>query len=122
MQLALARGRADKAADLVVESNQARGVALAVDREIEERCGEVAGIIHLVDGVGAKLHRIAGVEQDGQQAVGFAAKALEIQTLGSGVDVPIDVAKIVAGSIGAVFGELLAETEVGRAVEAGYEA
>ncbi len=72
--------------------------------------------------MGAELHGVAGVEQYGQQAVGFAAKALQIQPLASGVDVPIDVAKIVAGIVGAIFGELLAETEVGRAVQAGDEA
>ena len=32
------------------------------------------------------------------------------------------MAKIVAGIIGAIFGELLAETEIGRAVQAGDEA
>ncbi len=122
MQLALPRRGADIVADLVVEGNQPGGIALAVDGQIEERRGEVAGVIHFVDAMGAELHRVAGVEQDRQQAVGFAAKALQIHPLGSGVDVPIDVAEIVAGSVGAIFGELLAETEVGRAVQAGDEA
>ncbi len=122
MQLALAGGGADIVADLVVEGNQPGGIALAVDGQIEERRGKVAGVIHFVDAVRAELHRVAGVEQDGQRAVGFAAIALEIQALGSGVDVPIDVAQIVAGSVGAIFGELLAETEVGRTVQAGDEA
>ncbi len=122
MQLALTRGGADIVADLVVEGNQPGGIALAVDGQIEQRRGEVAGVIHFVDAVRAKLHGVAGVEQDGQHAVGFAAIAPEIHPLGAGVDVPIDVAKIVAGIIGAIFGELLAETKVGRAVQAGDEA
>ena len=93
-----------------------------MDRQVEERRGQIAGVIHLVDAVRAELHGVAGVEQHRQQAVGFAAKALEIQALGARIDVPIDMAKIVAGSVGAIFGELLAEAEIGRAVQAGDEA
>src|ERR1700722_16032279 len=72
--------------------------------------------------MGAELHGVAGVEQNGEEAVGFAAVALEDQLLAACVDVPIDVAEIVAGIVGLIFGELLAETEVRRAVEAGDEA
>jgi hypothetical protein len=72
--------------------------------------------------MGAELHGVAGVEQDREETVGLAAIALEIQLLAAGVDVPVDVAKIVAGSIGLIFGELLAEAEVGRAVQTGDEA
>ena len=69
-----------------------------------------------------ELHRPAAIQQNGQLAVGFAAIALEIGALGAREDVPIDVTQIVARSVGAVFGELLAETEIGRAVQAGDEA
>ncbi len=46
-----------------------------------------------------------------------------VEALGARVDVPVDdAAEIVAGGIGSdVFGKLLAEAEVGRAVEAGHE-
>ena len=50
-------------------------------------------------------------------AVGFAAVALQIRALGAGEDVPIDVPQIVAGRVGAVLGELLAEAEVGGPVQ-----
>ena len=72
--------------------------------------------------MGGVVHGVAGVEQDGQQAVGLAAIALQVGALGAGEDVPIDVAQIVAGRVGAVLGELLAEAEIGRAVQAGDEA
>src|SRR5450759_3271444 len=70
-----------------------------------------------VDPVRAELHRPAGVEQNGDLAIGLAAVALEIHALGSRKHVPIDVPQIVAGIVGAVFGELLAEAEIGRAVQ-----
>ena len=55
-------------------------------------------------------------------AVGFAAIALQVHPLGARVDVPIDVAQIVARRVGAIFGELLAESEIGRPVQTGDEA
>ena len=68
------------------------------------------------------MHGVAGVEEDGERTVGLAAVALEVHALGAGVDVPIDVAEIVAGGVGLVFGELLGEAEIGGAMEAGDEA
>ena len=55
-------------------------------------------------------------------AVGFAAIALQVGALGAREHVPVHVAQIVARRVGAVFGELLAETEIRRAVQAGDEA
>ena len=49
-------------------------------------------------------------------------KTLQEHALGAREDVPIDVAEIVAGGVGAVFGEFLTETELRRAVQAGHEA
>ena len=115
MQLSLAGGWADIVADLVVEDNQPGGIALSMDRQIEERRREVTGIIHFVDAVGAELHGVAGVEQDGQHRVGFAAEALENEAFAAREDVPIDMAKIVAGSVGDVFGELLGLSSAQRA-------
>jgi len=46
--------------------------------------------------------------------VGFAAKALEVDALAAGEDVPIDVAEIVALGVLAVFGEFLAKAEGGE--------
>ena len=117
-ELALPRGGPDVVAHLIVEDDQAGGVALVLDGEIKQRSGREARVIHLVDGVGRVLHGVAGVEQHGQQAVGFAAIALQVGALGAGEDVPVHVAQVVARRVGAVFGELLAEAEIGRAVQA----
>ena len=108
-------------AHVVVENDDAGGVTLAV-RHIGEAGGEEARVLHFFRAMRAELHRPAHVEKDGHLAVGLAAVPLEEHLFGARVDVPIDVAQIVAGRIGAVFGELLAESEIGRAVEARDEA
>ena len=59
--------------------------------------------------------------QDRQLRVGLAAIALQVAALGAGEDVPVDVTQIVALGVGAVLGELLAEPEIGRPVQAGDE-
>ena len=50
--------------------------------------------------------------------LGFAAVALEVGALGARKDVPVHVAQVVAGRVGAVFGEFLAEAEIRRAMQA----
>src|SRR5262249_706027 len=79
------------------------------------------GVFELVDLLRAETHRGRGIEQEEDLRVGLTAIALEVAALGAREDVPIDVAEIVAFGVGAVFGELLGETEVGGAVHAGYE-
>ena len=50
--------------------------------------------------------------------IGFAAIALQIHALGARENVPIHVAQVVTGRVGAILGEFLAESEVGRAMQA----
>ena len=122
MQLSLPRGGPDVGANFIVEDDQARGVALILNRQIEKRGRREARVIHLAHGVRGELHGVAGVEQHGEDAVGFAAIALQVGALGAGEDVPIHVAQVVARRVRAVFGEFLAEAEIRRAVQAGDEA
>ena len=122
MKLSLARRGPDVGADFVVENDQAGGVALVVDREIEQRGRGEARVVHLGHAVRRELHGIAGVEQHGEHAVRFAAIAFQVGALGAREDVPVHVAKIVAGRVGAVLGEFLAEAEIRRAVQPGDEA
>jgi len=121
MELALARRRADVVAHFVVEDDQTSGVALILDGEVEERGGGEARVVHFADSVRGEVHRIASVEQNCEQAVRFAAIALQVGALRAGEDVPIHVPQVVARSVGAIFGELLAEAEVRRAVKTGDE-
>ncbi len=53
--------------------------------------------------------------------IGLAAIALQVRALGAREDVPIHVAQIVAGRVGAILGELLAESEIGRAMQARHK-
>ena len=125
IQLPLSRGGPDIVAYLIVKDNEAGRVPLVVDGEIEKRGGRKAGVIHLAGRLSPArgvVHRIAGVEQDGELAVGIAAIALEIAAFGAGKKIPIDMAQIVPRRVGAVLGELLAEAKIRRAMETGDEA
>ena len=86
VQLALPRGGPDVVAHLIVKDDEAGRIPLIVDGEIEQRGGGKAGIIHLAwPGLaGGVIHRIAGVEQDGELAVGISAIALQVAALGAG--------------------------------------
>ncbi len=121
-QLPLAGRGADVSAHLIVEDNQAGRIALRLGGQVEKRRGKKARVIHLGDFVGGIVHGTAGVEQDGQQRVGLAAIAFQVSAFGAGKDVPIHMAQVVAGAVGAIFGELLAETEFRRTMQAGDEA
>ena len=109
-------------AHLVVEHDHARGIALRGAPCRTERGRQVARVVQLVDAVRAVAHGGAGVEQQREPRVGLAAIALEIAALGAREDVPVHVTQVVALAVGAVLGELLAEAEIGRTVQAGDEA
>ena len=117
MQLPLPRGWPDVSANFIVEDDQARRVALILNREIEQRRRSEARVVHLAHGMRGKLHRVARVEQHGEDTVGFAAIAFEVGALGAGKDVPVHVPQVVARRIRAVFGEFLAEAEIRRAMQ-----
>ena len=72
--------------------------------------------------MGRELHRITSIEQHGEHAIRLAAIALQVGALRAGKHIPVHMAEIIAGRVGAVFGELLAESEIRRAVKAGDEA
>src|ERR1017187_9487913 len=117
MELSLPRGRPDVIANFIVEYDQARGVTLIVNGEIEQRSGGKARIVHLADAVRSVVHGIARVEQHREQAVCLAAIALDAGALGAGKNIPIHVPQVVARRVSAILGEFLAEPEVGRAVQ-----
>ena len=115
-ELALPAGGRHVVADLVVENDDARRIALLI-RQVGDRCGQISREIELVDTVRPVRHRCAGIEQQRELRVGLAAIALQIHALGSGENVPVDVPQVVAFGVGAVLGELLAEAEVRRTVQ-----
>ena len=121
-ELSLPHRRPDVVAHVVVEHHEAGRIALAVNREVEERRADVPRVVHLGDGVRGVLHGVAGIEQDRQQAVRLAAVAFQVGALGPREHVPVHVTQIVAGRVRPVLRELLAEPEIGGSVEAGDEA
>src|SRR5258705_7319222 len=121
-KLALSRRGTNVGANFIVKDNQAGSVALILDGQVKQRGRGETRVIHFSNGVGREFHGIAGVEQHGEHAVRLAAITLQIGALGACKYVPINVAKIVAGRVRTIFGELLAESKIRRAVKAGDEA
>ncbi len=105
---------------VVVENNHASGVALLVG-QVGERHGQKTGVVQFADAMRTVAHGGARIQHERQLAIGFAAVSFEKRFFGAGEDVPIDVPQIVAGRVGAILGELLAESEIGGAMQAGDE-
>src|ERR1700723_3137538 len=120
--LSLSGGRSNIVPDFVIENDQTRGVALIANREVEQRSGHIARIVDLGDPVGAEVHRIARIQNDREEAVGFAAILLQVHAFRTREHVPVHMTQIVARRIGAVLGELLAKAEIRRAVKARHKA
>ena len=92
----------------------ALGHALAQDAEPDslevhepnepERPGQAGGVVEL--GRGPERHRGRGVDDQVQAEILFVDEELHVQAVEPGVDVPVDVAEVVAVPVGAVVGEL----------------
>src|SRR3974377_930218 len=119
-ELSLAGGRRDVILHILIEDNQAGGVALAVGH-VAQRGGYEARVIQFGDASGPEAHRGGRVEEEEELGIGLSAIALEEAAVGAGEDVPIDVAQVVAFGVCTILGELLGETEVRRAMQPGDE-
>ncbi len=119
--LALPGGWRDVTFHVFVEHDQARRIAL-LRRHVSERRGHIPRVIDLANLARAVCHRRAGIEQDQQLHIRLALEALQVEAFGASEDVPIDVPEIVALYVLLVFGELLAEAELGGAMKARDEA
>jgi len=80
-QLPLPRRRTYVRANFIVKDDQARRVALVLNRQIEQRRRGEPGVVHFIYGMGRELHGIAGIEQYGEHAVRLAAIALQVSAL-----------------------------------------
>jgi len=70
----------------------------------------------------AVAHRLAAVEDERHHEVGLFLELADIIPLGSAVDLPVDVPRVVAGHIGPMLCELTARAEVGASLEPGHGA
>ncbi len=103
--------------DRVGEEGQADGVAL-LDRQVGQGGGQACRVVELrPPGVGA-AHRGAGVHEQVKVQVGVGVVFLDVEPVVAGVELPVEVAEVVAGGILAVRGELDAHPEVGAPVQA----
>jgi hypothetical protein len=120
-KLALAGLGRQVVAELGVEEPHADGVVL-VDQEVGQGGGQVAGVGQLAQPVRGEGHRPRGVQQQVGAQVGLVLEELDVVLVGAGGDLPVEVAQVVAGGVGAVVEVLDGEPVVGAAVPAGQEA
>src|SRR5262249_12196831 len=103
-----------------VKGCQADAVGLLHD-EVAEGRGRGAGQIVLRDLAGPVAHRFAGLDQKPADEVGFELVLLEVEAFGAAVDLPVDVADVIAGDVFAMLSELDREPVVLALVPAGDE-
>ncbi len=119
-KLALASGWRDVILHVVIEDDEAGGIALQVGHIAEGRSDE-PGIVEFVHWLGAVRHGSRSIQQDQKLAVGLPAVAFKECLLRPGEDVPVDVSKIVPLGVGTILGKFLREPKVRRSVQSGYE-
>jgi hypothetical protein len=97
--------RGHRLARIFAEQNQPGGIMLP-DHHFGQHRGEHAAIKKFVSITGAKIHRAAGIEKDLAAEISVVLELLDIKLVRAGPYFPINVAQVVALSVGAVSGEL----------------
>jgi hypothetical protein len=69
----------------------------------------------------SRNHGAAVIDQQMAAEVGFVLELFEIKAVGTGVETPVQVAGVLAGRVGPVFGELDGETVIRTAMQAAPE-
>ena len=100
-QMTLPMTRRQIVAHGFVESNQAHRVSLRM-QEPGQRGGEGADVFGLGIGERAIIHGAALVHQEVTTEIGFVLESFQIVTVGAGVEPPIQVTGVFAGSVLAV--------------------
>src|SRR5215813_2464153 len=90
--------------DLMIESNQADGIALKVQK-IGHGGSQGGGIFRFRVAFGAVAHRSADVGNQHAAKIGFVFELLNKVTVAARVNTPIQISRIVIGCILAVFSE-----------------
>ena len=109
-------------ANLLVERDQADRVLL-VDHQVAERRRQADAVLELGQLLAVSVaHRPRQVHHQVAGQVGLGLELLDVEAVGLGVDVPVDVRDVVAGGVLAVLGELDRETLERAGVQPGDEA
>ena len=121
MEVALHRPRRHVRQGAVAEQGQTDGVPLA-QHQVGEGGRQAAAVAELADRAGpTESHRAAGVDQEIGLEVGLLLVALDVEAVGLGQGLPVEVADRVARHVRPVLGELDREPVVGGPVQAGDE-
>ena len=104
-------------AQVLVEGQQTDAVALQV-KEVGESAGQSVSILRFGVGKRAVAHRAAVIDQQMAAKVGFVLKLFDIIAVSAGVEPPVQVARVVAGAVLAILGELDGEAVIRTGVEA----
>src|SRR5438105_13966481 len=91
--------------DTRVERNQADRVALQRQKIGDRRRGSSC-VARLVVAHGTKAHGAAQIDEQPGAEIRLVLEPLEIIAIAAGKQLPIEIAKIVAGGVLAIFGEL----------------
>ena len=91
-----------------------------MEHQVGQRRGGALGVFQLRArrGVAPVAHAFAGIQEQMADQVGFVLELLQIILVGPAEDFPIEIAKVVAGGVLAVLGELDREAVEGAAVDA----
>jgi len=110
-------GRNDRA-HLVVEADEPDGVALA-EQQPGYGGGDPFGVGELCDALGGAgpVHGLGDVKHDCGAEVGLLLELLDQPLIGARHHTPVEIAEVIAGLIGAMFGELDGESFAGRLVQ-----
>ena len=122
LQVTLDRARRHKGGDLVPEKHQADGVPL-LEHQVGQSRSQAGGVAKLAEWTaGLEVHRAADVQQEVGLQIGLLLVLLDVEAVGFGVGLPVQVAQGVAGHVGPVLGKLDREPVVRTAVQTGDEA
>ena len=87
-----------------------------------EACSQKPSVVQFRNCAGVEGHGFRYIQGDGQIGIGLGLEFAQEEPVGAPVYPPVDAPNIVAGHVGAVFGEIRGQAEVGGAVQTADEA
>lgn len=108
--------RREEIMDRVIETTRSYRITLAQEK-ISNRPQKHPRVIQFVVFSRGESHGPALVEKKISPDVRFLAELLDVVAVGSRVELPVQIAGVLSGNVGAVLGELGREAVVGTAVE-----
>ena len=114
------RARGHDLADGAVEGDAPDGVHLLEDH-VRQASGSGASVVVLVQRSVAVVHRLGDIDDQMAAEVGLGLVLLDVEAVGLGPDLPVEVANVVANAVLAVLHELDGVPEHRALVHAGDE-